>query len=149
MKGDARTGAGDPTRYETAQLSRNMESMLQAGTCLADAANKVWREWMRFAQKTTESSLDRLKALAATRSPEGLLAVYRDFVRYNLEELAHSGQRVTAISLRAAEEAARTMIGSPQLAPSLHSHLTSRLLSTTAGGLVAGEHGPAPRIAEG
>jgi len=141
----------NPARDGTAQFSRNMESMLQVGTSLrlAEATHNVWREWMRFAQKTTENSLDRLKALAQTRSPEGLLAVYRDFVRYNLEELAHSAQRVTAISLRAAEEAARTMSASPHVPPSVHSHLTSRLLSTTAGGPVGDETGPTPRIAEG
>src|SRR5262249_23363000 len=84
----------------------------------------------------TETSLARWDALAQTRLPGGLLAVYLDLVRHNMDELVHSVLQMTAISLRAAEEGARKMGGSPQRSPSFHSHATSRLLSTTAVGLV-------------
>jgi Phasin protein len=139
---------GDTARRATEQLSRNTESILQFGTILADATHNVSREWMQFAQKSAEHSLNGLRALAHTGSPEGVLAVYRDLVRYNLEEFGHSAQRIAAISLRAAAEAARIMSGSPQLSPSLHSHLTSRFLSTTAAELLAGDIGPGLGIAE-
>jgi phasin family protein len=108
---------GDSAQQATEQLSRNMECILQSGTILADGMQNVSREWMEFAQKGMQHTLDRVETLTQSRSPQEFLAAQSDLVRHNLEEFVHSTRRIAEISLQTAEEAARKVGASPQLSP--------------------------------
>jgi len=108
---------GDTVHKSVEQLSHNIECILQSGTILAEGMQNASRQWMEFAQKRVQSNLDQFDALTRTRSPQDFLAVHSDLIRHNLEEFVHSARQIAEISLRAADEAARKLSESPQLAP--------------------------------
>jgi phasin family protein len=108
--------SGENTQHATRQSSRNLESILQSGTILANGMQNISREWVDFARKRMQQNLNHADALANCRTPQELLAAQSDLVRDNLEDFVQSTRRIAEISMQVADEAVRRM-GDSSLAP--------------------------------
>jgi phasin family protein len=101
--------SGEGAQQATEQSSRNLESIVQSGTILADGMQSISRELLDFARKRVEQNLHRVDALASCRTPQEMMAVQSDLVRDNLEDLVQSTRRIAEISMQMADEAVRRM----------------------------------------
>jgi phasin family protein len=101
--------SGESAQQATQQSARNLESIVQSGTILAGGMQNISREWLAFMQKRMQQNLQRVDALANSRTPQELLAVHSELVRDHLEDFVHSARRVAELSVQMAEEAARKM----------------------------------------
>jgi phasin family protein len=100
---------GESTQRATEQSSRNLESVVQSMTILAGGLQSISREWLDFARKSLEQSMQQVDAMADCRSPQEMLAAHSDLMRDNLEDLVQSARRIAEISLQTTDEAMRRM----------------------------------------
>jgi hypothetical protein len=107
---------GENAQHAAQQSSRNLETIVQSGTILANGMQTMLREWLEFARKRTEQNFGRFDALLHCRTPQELLAVQSEMVRDNLEDFVQSTKRIADISVQMADEALRKMTDS-SLAP--------------------------------
>ena len=100
---------GENSQHATQQSSRNLESIVQSGTILANGMQTISREWFQFARKRMQENLNRADALVSCRTPQELLAAQSDLLRDNLENFVQSTRRMAEISMQTADEAVRKM----------------------------------------
>ena len=89
--------------------SQNIEAITQAGTVLARGFQEVSHEWFGLAQDRTTKNMDALNRLAGVRSVQDFVAIQSDLVRDSLSQVIETNRRVAQVSLRVADEAARTI----------------------------------------
>lgn len=103
-------GFGGPQFEEMArQSSQNVEAMAQANTVLVRGAEDISREWLELAQSRLQRNLDGFNALSRSRSLQEFAAAHTDLVRDNMQQVIDTGRRVAEVSVRVANEAARTV----------------------------------------
>jgi len=101
-------GFSGPQAEELARRSsENLQAVSQASTVLTKGAQEVSREWFNAAQERLTKGMDGLNRLAGTRSVQDFVAVQSDLVRDDLEQVIATNQRLAALSVRVAEEAAQ------------------------------------------
>ena len=97
----------------TRQSSRNVEAVTQANTVLVRGAQDVSREWLELAQSRVQKNLDGFNALARSRSVQEFVAAHTELVRDNMQQVIETSRRVADVSVRVANEAARTVANRP------------------------------------
>lgn len=103
-------GLTGPRAEELARRSsETFEAVAQASAVLARGAQEVSQELLGLAQERSRTAVEGLNRLAACRSVQALVAAQSDLLRDNVALAIHTNQRIAALSVRVADEAAQVL----------------------------------------
>ena len=103
-------GFNGPQSEELARRSsQNLQAVTQASTVLARGFQDISREWTGLLQGQMQKNIDAVNRIAGCRSVQDVVAVQSELVRDNLQQTIDTGRRIGEVSVRVANEAARTM----------------------------------------
>ena len=103
-------GFNGPQAEELARRSsQNLQAVSQASSVLARGFQEVSHEVLGLVQDRMTKNIDGLSRLAGCRSVQDFVSVQSDLVRDNLQQAIETNRRVAEVSLRIADEAARTI----------------------------------------
>src|SRR3954463_12392165 len=89
--------------------SQNLQAVSQASSVLMKGFQEVSHEVLVLVQDRMTKNIDGLSRLAGCRSVQDFVAVQSDLVRDGLQQVIDTNKRVAEVSLRTADEAARSI----------------------------------------
>jgi phasin family protein len=103
-------GFNGPQSEELARRSsQNLQAVSQASSVLARGAQEVSQEVFGLIQDRVQKNIEAVNRIVGTRSVQDFVAVQSDLVRDGLQQVIDTNKRVAELSLRTADEAARTI----------------------------------------
>jgi phasin family protein len=103
-------GFNGPQAEELARRSsQNLQAVSQASSVLARGAQEVSREMIQLVQDRLQKNVEAVNRLAGTRSVQDFVAVQSDLARDGLQQVIDTNKRIAEVSVRVAEEAARSI----------------------------------------
>ena len=99
--------AGGDMQHTLHRYFHNIQAITDASAHMTDGLPDASAEWMALAQNSIEHNLDRVDALLGCRSIDQYVVVQTEFARDSLEAFLQTARRMSEISARSAEEAAR------------------------------------------
>src|SRR5215204_6595530 len=101
--------SGPQAEELTRRSSQNIQAVSQASSVLMKGAQEVSHAWFGFAQERVQKNMDGLNRPAGVRSVQDFVAVQSDLVRDNLQQVIDTNKHVAEVSVRVADEAARSI----------------------------------------
>lgn len=101
--------AGPQSEELTRRSSQNLQAVTQSSTVLVRGAQQVSQELFGLAQGQLQRNIDAVNQIAGCRSVQDVIAVQSDLMRDNLQQAIDTNRRVGELSVRVADEAARTI----------------------------------------
>ena len=103
------TFSGPQSEDVARRSSQAIDAVTQTGSIMARGFQEVSQELIGLAQERLTKNIDGLNRLAGCRSVQDFVSVQSDLVRDNLQQAIETNRRVAEVSLRIADEAARTI----------------------------------------
>ena len=103
------TFSGPQSEDVARRSSEAIDAVTQTGSIMARGFQEVSQELIGLAQERLTKNIDGLNRLAGCRSVQDFVSVQSDLVRDNLQQAIETNRRVAEVSLRIADEAARTI----------------------------------------
>ena len=105
-------GLSAETQGEVAQQAReNMDVMVQCGSVLMDGMQSIMREWMGLAQEAMARNVDGINTMMRSRSVQDLYAAQSRMVKDEVALLLNRSVRISELSAKTANDAARRLNG--------------------------------------
>jgi len=89
--------------------SQNLQAVSQASSVLMKGAQEVSHEVLGLVQDRVQKNIDGLGRLAGCRSVQDFVATQSDLMRDGLQQVIDTNKRIAELSVRVAEEAARSI----------------------------------------
>ena len=103
-------GFNGPQAEELARRSsQNLQAVSQASSVLMKGAQEVSHEVLGLVQDRVQKNIDGLGRLAGCRSVQDFVATQSDLMRDGLQQVIDTNKRIAELSVRVAEEAARSI----------------------------------------
>jgi phasin family protein len=93
----------------TRRSSQNLQAVSQASSVLMKGAQEVSHEVLGLVQARVQKNIDGLGRLAGCRSVQDFVATQSDLMRDGLQQVIDTNKRIAELSVRVAEEAARSI----------------------------------------
>ncbi|WP_336487938.1 phasin family protein [Methylobacterium nigriterrae] len=97
------------------QARQNAEALARCGALLTEAAQDGARNLFDLGLRQTQRNLDGLNRLAEAKSLQEFTTILSDLVREAAQQMVQDGRTLAEASLRAADEAGKTLSRMPRL----------------------------------